>query len=614
MTVDPTVIPGLLLLAAELVALAAVGYVVVRVALRQADDRVALAQGLVVGPALWGLIVNLILYVVPGYAGAVVGWGVTLALGAVLAWRAPDPIRPRPRMVAGFAVVVLALWWVALAARQLASIPDPMIHLGLAASIQAGGFPPELPWGPGAPAPYHYGPSLLVGLLAPPVGPDLAFVSELLGVYAWTGFALVVVAALARRGSWLIALVLAPLLLTSGLWTFASAGEGILQLPVPTGLPEAGLRASLADIYWPPVELFPTARFAEVVPDLSKPAYTLGYALAFVVLERAAQAGRRSWAAVLTRAALVGFVGLLATTLAPVVLVLWAGLEAWHWMRVRDRASAADAALRSGAGLALAGLLLLLDWGVFTTILGGAGSSGLALGWDLEPKHWEALGTFDARPGGLGLAGAGPLVVAGAAAVLARRDRLVVMLAASAGLLAVAWLVVSYPTYPLDLNRLAGHARNLALLALLLAISVRLSSLRSVRWRYALGALLVGLITWPTVVAPVRSLGLAVGQGVQLANARSVQQQLLDRGEPDHVPRFAMPAMSDRLAAYISDHTPVDARVLTPEWPYWAVSLATGRPNNAGFAGLDSSHLLPRPGILGRPQLSRAGRGAAVGH
>ena len=51
MTVDPTVIPGfLILLLAELSALTAVGFVVVRVALRQSDDRMALAQGLVVVP------------------------------------------------------------------------------------------------------------------------------------------------------------------------------------------------------------------------------------------------------------------------------------------------------------------------------------------------------------------------------------------------------------------------------------------------------------------------------------------------------------------------------------------------------------------------------------
>ena len=109
MTVDPAVIPGLLLLAAELGVLAAVGYVVVRVALRRDDDRMALAQGLVVGLALWGLITNFVLYAVPGLAGAAVGWGVTLTLGAVLAWRAPRlAYRPRPRVVAGFMSVAVS--------------------------------------------------------------------------------------------------------------------------------------------------------------------------------------------------------------------------------------------------------------------------------------------------------------------------------------------------------------------------------------------------------------------------------------------------------------------------------------------------------------------------
>ena len=46
------VVPGLLFLLAEFAALAGVGYVIVRVALRETDPRVALAQGLVVGPAI----------------------------------------------------------------------------------------------------------------------------------------------------------------------------------------------------------------------------------------------------------------------------------------------------------------------------------------------------------------------------------------------------------------------------------------------------------------------------------------------------------------------------------------------------------------------------------
>ena len=69
MTVDPSVVPGLLFLLAEFAALAAVGYVVVRAALRETDDRVALAQGLIVGPAIWGVVVNLVMYAIPGHAG-----------------------------------------------------------------------------------------------------------------------------------------------------------------------------------------------------------------------------------------------------------------------------------------------------------------------------------------------------------------------------------------------------------------------------------------------------------------------------------------------------------------------------------------------------------------
>ena len=637
MIVDPAVIPGLLLLAAELMALAAVGYVVVRVALGQRDDRMALAQGLVVGLALWGLITNFVLYAVPGLAGAAVGWGVTLTVGTVLAWRTRRPIWPRPRVAAGFAVAFLALFWMALASRQLLESPDPMLHLGLAAWIRAGGFPPELPWNPGMVVHYHHAADLLVGLLTPPFGPDLAFVQELLGAYAWTSFGLVVVTALLRRGSWKVALVISPLFLTAGAWTWTSLGGGILQGPVPAGLPAAGFGASLADIYWPSAgqsgALEPT-----VLHDIWTPAFTLGYALAFVVLERAARSERSSWLGVLTLGVLVGFIGILATSLVAVVVVLWAALAAVRVVRAR----CAGAALRSGAGLALAGLLLLGGGGAFTGILDGATPSGLGLTWDLNPRHWEALGTFDARPGGVGLLGVGPVVVAGVAVLLARRDRLVLTLAAGAGLLVLAWLLLAYPPAPWVLSRLAGHARNLALVALLLALTARLSeiaatTLRHSResgnpgliqsgpahgsprassarsrnasdslsglgaapWRYALAALLLGLIVWPTVVAPLRSLGQAVGNGVQLANAGWVERESLDQTTAESTQRFQLPTMSERLASYIRDqppldlirdHTPVDARVFTPEWPYWAVSLATGRPNNAGFAGL--GHLI----------------------
>ena len=289
------------------------------------------------------------------------GWGIVLTLGGVLAWRAPERIRPRSRLVAGFAVAVLALLWVALASRQLLSVPDPGIRLGLAASIRAGGFPLEWPWSPGTVIRYHYGTDLLVGLLAPPDGPNLAFVQEVLGAYGWASFVLVVVTAMLRRGGWVGTLVVAPLLLTPGAWSFMSVGSGILQIPVPAGLPEAGLRASLADIYWPspPTFQFPEGMRLNTLPDIWNPYFTLGYALAFVVLERVARAEDRAWSATLTLAGLVGFLGLLSSTLVPVVLALWAGLVALQLARSRHAGSAAGVTLRSGAGLVLAGLLVL---------------------------------------------------------------------------------------------------------------------------------------------------------------------------------------------------------------------------------------------------------------
>ena len=587
MTVDPTILPGLLLLAAELAALASVGYVVVRVVLRQTDDRMALAQGLVVGPALWGLIANFVMYAVPGLAGAAVGWGVVLVLATVLVWRSSDRIRPQPRLAAGFAVVVVALLWVALASRQAMSIPDPHTQLGLAASIRAGGFPPELFWNPGIPAPYHHGVPLLVGLLMPPVGPDLAFVTELLGAYAWVSFALVIVTLLVHRASIFAVALTAPLLLSAGAWTFTWVGEGLLEIPILAGPPSAGIRASVLDIYWPPPEQTWEVqgwKYREAaLPDIWKPGFPLAYALVVVVLERSAQASGRSWSALLTLAGLVGFAGLLAASVAPVALVLWAVLEAVNLGRSRplDR----RAMLRSGLALALAVLLLLAAGGRFTGLLGGSASSGLTLGWNEHREGWRVLGEIDSRSGGVALAGVGPVVLAGVAALLARRDRLVLALAAGAGVLALAYLALHYPPYPLDVHRLAGHARNFALVALLLALSVRLAGWRP-RWRYTASALLLVLVVWPTVVSPARSLGLAVGHGPLFTNGQPGQREF--SGSTAMGRYVIADAISERVVAHVRDHTAVNARILSPSPLEMAV--ATGRPNGAGFLGL--SHLL----------------------
>ena len=594
MTVDPAVLPGLLLLAAELAVLAAVGYIVVRVALRQDDELSALAQGLVVGPALWGITVNFVMYAVPGLAGAAVGWGVTLMLGAALAWRSPGRVRVSARTVAGFTGVVLVLGWVALASRQLLPATDIHASLGLAASIRAGGFPVSLPWHPEATASYHYGASLLAGLLMPPDGPDLAFVWELLGAYAWVSFALVVGTALGRRGSSLIALTLAPLLLGYGLttyfWIDPGKVAGILSIPMPVGVPAAGLRAALADIYWAAVE--PVGTDLGSLPDIWKPQFPLGYATAFVILAQAARHDRATWLGSLTLAGLVGFLGLLVTTLTPVVVVVWVGLEAFRLLRIRRAGGAMPGpALRSAAGPAAAGLLLLFGGGALSGVVGsGAGSSGLTWTASLDVSHWAALGGVEARQGGVGLLVLGPLAVAGAAVVFARRDRLVLALAAGTGLFALAWLALDYPPRPFDIDRLAGHARNLALVALLLALGQRLAGLPGVRWRYAAVTLLIGLVVWPTVGAPVRSLVGAVGHGVQLANADRADRA---QDATSVQLRQRMPTLSSEVATAIRTHTSADARVLDPSWDL-AVLLNTGRPNNKGFA--DVIQLSWRPG------------------
>ena len=525
MTVDPSVVPGLLFLAAEIVALGAVGYVIVRTALRESDDGVALAQGLVVGPAIWGVVVNLVMYTLPGRAGAVAGWIFVLALAAVLIWRAPKPIRPKLRTAAGFALAAVALFWTALACRQMLTTPDAPIHIGLAASLRAGAFPPELPWNPGASAPYHYGMYLLNGLLAPPSGPNLAFVEELLGAYAWISLVAVVLTVLLRRASGFAhadrysspahGRLDGPLGSTSQL--------SILKVIVSAGIPSAGLRASLTDTYWPLLAL-PLDSPQDMPPNIWIPSFTLSYALAFVVLARAAHAGRRSWPTVLTLGALVGFIGLTAIALVPIVLVLWAGVEAIHLIQSRRARSVRRSdVLRPAAGLALAAMLLLAG-GFSTLFLGDSVASGLSLGWNEHLGRWRLLGTFDRLPGGMGILGLGPLAVAGAAVLLAWRERLVQALAAASGFLLLAALPLSYEPLPRDLVRFEGHARNFALLALLLALGIRLTGLPRARWRYAAGAAVFALIIWPTAAAPARNLGLAVGNGVELVNAQQPQR------------------------------------------------------------------------------------------
>lgn len=593
MTIDPAVIPGLLLLAAELLALAAVGYVVARVGLRQTDDRLALAQGLVIGLALWGLTVNFLLHVFPGLAGALAGWIVVLSLGIGMAWRQRRDLSVAPRTIAGFGLAGTAIFWVALASRQLLIIPDHILHTMMPATIRAGGWPLTLGWSPDLELAYHHGIDLLVGLLTPPAGPDLAFTTELLGAYAWTSLTLLAGSLLLRRGSWAGTLAVMPLLLAPGAWTLVFGEQPFLvKFPIPVDVPVAGVRAALAEIYWPAVELPWGSEQQGVPPNIWKPAFALSYCLAIVVLERVAAGAHRFRMGTLTLAGLVGFLGLLDETVAPVVLGLWIVIAAAGVFRARgERRPYPAAVLNAASGPLLATALLLAGGGVFTGILTGSSGSGeLTLGWPLDPRTRAAVTSVASLDAGLGLVSLGSLVVAGVAILIDRRNRLALFLVAATGVFLLAALVLRYDVAPHDIGRFDGHARNFALLALLVALSARLATLRQ-RWRYAAAAFIFVLITWPTVATEARKLRLAIGHGVQIANATPESRKFdafywwMGRYPQEQFP-------SDRIAAWIRRRTDVDARILSPA-PY-ALTIATGRPNASGFA--DFLHTRPYTG------------------
>jgi len=514
------VVPGFLLLVLELLALAAVGFVVARVGLRQGNDLSALAQGMVIGLALWGLALNFVLRFVPGLAGLLLTWMAVLAAGAWMGWRAAADLRVPIRTLAGFTAAAFGLFWIALASRQLLMNPDS-IHLALAASINAGNWPPALPWNPDHEVPYHYAAALLMGMLAPPVGPDLPFTSEVLGAYAWTAFALIVGTTLARRGGWTSAMVLTPLLLTAGAWALVIFTEvpSILKIAVPNGLPAAGLRSSLADEYLPTVSL-PWSAETEAAPaNIWRPSFVLAYALAFVALERVVAMRRQGWPARLTVAGLLAFAGLLDEAVALVALGLWTVLEAGRVIGGRPTWREAGRLLaRAGSGPALAALLLAVGGGVISGVLTGSAGGGLSLGWVADASGRTLLGSFVGLAGGVGILGLGPVVVAGVAAVLARRDLLTLTLAGASAAFLLAAVSLQYEFAEHDVVRMDGHARNFALLAILVAVGDRVSALR-VQWRIVAVALIAIVVTWPTVARPVRSVGLAVGNGVQVANA-----------------------------------------------------------------------------------------------
>lgn len=611
MTVDPTVLPGLALLAVELLALTAVGFVLARVVLGQTDDRMALAQGLVIGPALWGLLVNVLLHPLPGRAGALAGWLLLGLLALVLVRGRHSSLRISWRTCAGFAAAALATFGVALAARQTLIVTDAHIRLGLAAPIQAGVWPPVMPWSPWQPIPYHYGTELLVAMLAPPAGPDLAFVAEILDAYAWTSLGLLVGTWVLKRGSWVAVLVVAPLLFTAGAWTqLLNTSPALIQVPTIADVPGAGFRASVTGIYWPSVEWpwdWPEPHAAP--PNIWLLRFTLAYALALIVFERVTESARTlAWRSALILGALVGFQGLIEESVALTTLGVWGLLEIVRIVQARRQGGQAFArAWRAAVGVVTATGLLALGGGVLTGALLGTIEGGLTVGWIAESANRRSHVSVDLWPGGVALLGLGPAILAAVSVALACRDRVVLALAAGSSVFLMASALLKPDFAVATDTRLDGHAGNLALLALMASVSSRLGSL-PVRRRLLASALFVALIVWPTVALPLRALVVQASHGIALSNARmqptkqpslryiaGTGRQRIERLAPDQItgyipepppPLHVRPTGAlarDRVVDYIHDHTRPDARILSPHPS--ELTLATGRPNASGFAG-----------------------------
>ena len=608
MTVDSTIIPGLLFLLFELMTLAAVGFVVARTLLRHDDGLMALAQGLILGLALWALIANFVMLLVPGVPGAAIAWATTLAGTIGLAWRTPRALQISVHLAVKFAIGAVVLFWTALASRQLLPIVDAYLHLSLASSIRAGIFPPEFSWHPGEPAPYHYGSNLVTAMLAPPFGPDLALTTEVVDAYIWTSLAIVLITVALRYGSPISALATCPLILSFGLWTqlHYTSPPGILQVLVPTSLPEGGLRTSLMSIYWPSLEYSWIHEVEASPPNISKPNFMLAYATSLVALERITGHRRRGLIANTTLAFLVGYVGLVEESVALVVLALWAITEVYRLRTlVRLKSNIAlsnngDASslwrwhtiLSSALGPLLAALLLLGAIGATAGALSGSTGSGLSLSWIDDAGSRRPLAHFVSWSGGVGLLELGTVATIALALSLSCRNRLVQALTIASAVFLLSALTVHYKYAPHDIARLDGHARNFALFALLVAIGVRSNALPQ-RWRIASAILIVSLVAWPTAIAPARNIGFSLRHGPSLANA-------------DPRPSARVPAVLHRsaiqnsLSQVIVDHirkrTAVDARILSPKPT--EMSIATARPNSSGFLTFIQFKDIPGPEYL----------------
>ena len=590
--VDVGLLPGLLLFALELAAIAVFGYVVVRGLLGQARGYLAASQGLIAGLALWGLLLNAAFYVAPGAVGVVLAWLAAAALTGILIWKKRVEPRPTLSAAATFAAICLPIFWISLSARQLLWIPDIGAHVPLTASMMAGNFPPAFPWNPNEAANYHYGLDLIIGGLEAGTGLGYVLVTELLGAFSVTALFLIVGSLLSRNRSLSSSVLIAPLMLSAGAWTLVLVGDQPwpVSVAIPVGLPQAGIRASVLDVFFPgagvpwmsPVEASP--------PNIFNPAFSMSYALLLVLVERLVASGSRPVVGLITTSVLGAYLILLDEPIFAAFAMIWAIVAAFRFARQRIRRISELAAGAAGIAL-LIGLAVVYGGVLFDSIFRNTGGeSGLSLVWPDLPNLAQ-LASLERLPGNLGILGIGPLMLAGVVALGWRAGAMSLLLAAAGLAMWIASLFVDYEFSISDSLRLQGHFRNLLLIAAILVITYFLARLkpwpRKVAW-----AVLALLVVWPTVASSGADLWFALKSGPQFeiptVETRRVQEGIMGRVE--------LAGDLGEVVPGIKDHLEADASILSPS-PF-RLSIASGRPAPYGYIGFTQYSGLRGPEYL----------------
>ena len=507
----------------QLLLLGAAGAGVIRTVWPRIAPNIAWSAALLVGPALFAAVTALGMYAFPGTPGVVVGWVVSLVLAAVATRRLPLRTLWPGWQIAG---LWLAVFIVALAARQQYWIPDALVHTPLSASLMAGAFPPRFPWTPDLPAIYHFLPELAVGALNVGIGPGLVLTTEILGAFVAAGLAVLVMAVARDLGASRLAMaVVLPLLLSPGLWTLVLAGDrpAAVQVAVPVGAPAAGLRAALASLYVPDIAAPATSPVEAAPPNIINPHFMWSHGLAVTAALLATARARHRLTGAFVLALVISAVSAIDETVFVALLLGLGGYAAVGALRDRShwqRQGAMVLALVVGTGLAM------VQGGVLSDLIfrAPAGVDVATLRAPAPELPW--LGGIRTTGGGLGTLTLGTVVVLVASAVAAYRTRspALAILVAMALALFAGFALIHFPASPADIARLEGHALNLSAIALVVGVAAAAARVRRRAVRYGGGLVVAGLIVWPTTADSVGRIAEAIADGPRLFVAGTRQE------------------------------------------------------------------------------------------